>query len=156
MFAPGRDAHLAVYTARMPVWARKIGEIADFSRTRKSSSGRVGLLGLSNGGFLAVGASALDPQVSAIVVLYGGIPGPLRDEIKHLPPLLALHGEADNVLPIAEGRALVDRAKALGGEAELVVYPGAGHGFDFDERYDKAQEARPRAITFLSEHLQVK
>jgi carboxymethylenebutenolidase len=156
MFAPGRDAHLAVYTARMPVWAKKVGEIADFSRTRKSSSGRVGLLGLSNGGFLAVGAAALDRQVSAIVVFYGGIPGPLRDEIKHLPPLLALHGGADTVIPITEGRALVDRAKALGGEAELVVYPGVGHGFDFDERYDKAPEARARAITFLSEHLQGK
>jgi len=27
--------------------------------------------------------------------------------------------------------ALVDRAKALGGQGELIVYPGAGHGFDF-------------------------
>ena len=119
-------------------------------------TGRVGLLGLSNGGFLAVGASALDPQISAIVVFYGGIPGPLRDGIKRLPPLLALHGEADTVIPIAEGRALVDHAKTLGGEAELVIYAGAGHAFDFDERYDKAQGVRARAIAFLSEHLQAK
>lgn len=156
MFAPGRAAHLAVYTARMPIWAKKVDEIADFALTRRRSSGRVGLLGLSNGGFLAVGAAALDPHVSAIVVFYGGIPEPLRDEIKRLPPLLALHGSADTIIPLAEGRALVDRAKALHDEAELVVYPGVGHGFDFDEGYDKAHGARARAIAFLNEHLQAK
>jgi len=156
MFAPGRDAHLAVYTARMPVWAKKVDEIADFALTRKQSTGRVGLLGLSNGGFLAAGAGALDPRISAIVVFYGGIPGPLRDEIKRLLPLLALHGSADSIIPLEEGRALVDRAKALGGEAELAVYPGVGHGFDFDEAYDKAHGVRARAITFLAEHLQMK
>jgi carboxymethylenebutenolidase len=153
MFASGRDAHLAVYTARMPIWAKKVDEIADFSLTQQHSSGKVGLLGLSNGGFLAVGAAALDPRIAAIVVFYGGIPGPLRDQITRLPPLLALHGTGDTIIPIAEDRALVDRAKTLGGEAELIVYPGAGHGFDFDEGYDMAREARGRAITFLSDHL---
>jgi carboxymethylenebutenolidase len=153
MFAPGHDAHLALYTARMPIWAKKIDEIAGFALTQRQSSGKIGLLGLSNGGFLAVGAAAHDPHIAAIVVFYGGIPGPLSNEIKRLPPLLALHGDADTIIPIAEGRALVDRAKALGGPAELVVYPGVGHGFDFDESYDMARDARGRAIKFLGDQL---
>jgi carboxymethylenebutenolidase len=156
MFATGHDAHRALYQARMPAWAKKVDEIADFALTLPRSSGKVGLLGLSNGGFLAVGAAALDPQIGAIVVFYGGIPGPLRDQINRLPPLLALHGDADTVIPVAEGRALVDLAKSLGDQAELVVYPGVGHGFDFDEDYDKANGVRRRAIAFLDDELQTK
>jgi carboxymethylenebutenolidase len=153
MFGPDSDAHNQVYRTRMPAWANKVDEIADFALTRPRNSGRIGLLGLSNGGFLAVGAAALDPRIAAIVVFYGGIPGPLGDDIKRL---LALSGDADTVIPIAEDRALVDRAKALGDEAELVVYPGVGHGFDFDESYDGARDARNRAISFLGDHLRTK
>lgn len=156
MFGPNAEAHQALYNSRMPIWAKKVDEVADFALTQKHSSGKIGLLGLSNGGYLAVGAAALDPHIGAIVVFYGGIPGPLRDEIKRLPPLLALHGDADTIVPIDEDRALVDFAKALGGQAELVVYPGVGHGFDFDEGYDKAKGVRQRAIDFLDQQLGVK
>jgi carboxymethylenebutenolidase len=140
----------------VPAWAKKVDDIADFALTQQHSSGKVGLLGLSNGGYLAVGAAALDPHIAAIVVFYGGIPGLLRDEITRLPPLLALHGDADTIIPVAEGRALIDLAKALGDQAELVVYPGVGHGFDFDESYDKANGVRRGAITFLDDQLQMK
>jgi carboxymethylenebutenolidase len=153
MFGPDRAAHAATYRTRLPAWAQKVDAIADAALAQPHGSGKVGLLGLSNGGFLAVGAAALDPRIGAIVVFYGGIPGPLSDRITRLPPLLALHGSGDTIIPVAEGRALVERAKQLGGEAELVVYPGAGHGFDFAAAYDGARDARSRAVRFLAEHL---
>ena len=115
--------------------------------------GRIGLLGLSNGGFLAVGAAAIEPRVYAVVVCYGGIPGPMRTDVTRLPTLLVLHGEADRVIPVDEGRAPADKAKALGGEVQLVVNPCAGHGFYFDPVSDTARDARARAVEFLSERL---
>jgi dienelactone hydrolase len=36
---------------------------------------------------------------------------------------------------------------------QVVVYPGAGHGFDFDPDSDTARDARARAVKFLSERL---
>jgi dipeptidyl aminopeptidase/acylaminoacyl peptidase len=44
-------------------------------------------------------------------------------------PLLVFHGEDDPVVPVGQSRVLVERIRVAGGPAELVVYPGAGHGF---------------------------
>ncbi|MDX2379466.1 MAG: prolyl oligopeptidase family serine peptidase [Acidimicrobiia bacterium] len=43
-------------------------------------------------------------------------------------PLLVFHGTDDPVVPIGQSRLLVDRIRAGGGEVELVVYEGEGHG----------------------------
>ncbi|GLH75916.1 hypothetical protein SSBR45G_08240 [Bradyrhizobium sp. SSBR45G] len=71
----------------------------------------------------------------------------------HLPPLLALHGDADHNVPLSSGQALVEAARAVGGEAKLVVYPGMGHGFDVVATRPEATDALTRATSFLVEQL---
>jgi dipeptidyl aminopeptidase/acylaminoacyl peptidase len=44
-------------------------------------------------------------------------------------PLLVMHGDADPVVPISSTFEFVDRVRAAGGEVDLVVMPGEGHGF---------------------------
>jgi dipeptidyl aminopeptidase/acylaminoacyl peptidase len=44
-------------------------------------------------------------------------------------PMLLLHGELDPVVPVDQSIALADAVRAAGGDVELVVYPGEGHGF---------------------------
>ncbi|MFZ9629221.1 MAG: S9 family peptidase [Ilumatobacteraceae bacterium] len=44
-------------------------------------------------------------------------------------PLLVLHGDVDPVVPVEQSRVFVDRVRAAGGDAELHVYAGEGHGF---------------------------
>jgi dipeptidyl aminopeptidase/acylaminoacyl peptidase len=44
-------------------------------------------------------------------------------------PLLVMHGDADPVVPIESTLAFVDRMRAAGGDVELVVMTGEGHGF---------------------------
>ena len=44
-------------------------------------------------------------------------------------PLLVMHGDNDPVVPVDQSRAFVERCLAGGGEVELVVYEGEGHGF---------------------------
>jgi fermentation-respiration switch protein FrsA (DUF1100 family) len=50
------------------------------------------------------------------------------DTLRHLPyveaPVLVVHGEADEVIPVAMGRAVYAAAK---GPKEIVTFPGAGH-----------------------------
>ena len=134
---------------RYESWARLLISVIDAAIARKGTSGKIGLLGFSRGGYLAVETAALDPRISALVVFYGGIPPAMRGHLTHLPPLLALHGEADRNVPISEGRMLVEQAKAIGGRAELVAYQDADHGFDFVEHAPAAEDARARAIRFL-------
>jgi dipeptidyl aminopeptidase/acylaminoacyl peptidase len=44
-------------------------------------------------------------------------------------PVLVFHGRDDVVVPVAQSQALVAAVQAAGGDAELVVYDGEGHGW---------------------------
>lgn len=44
------------------------------------------------------------------------------------PPVMLIHGDQDDVVPIEHARNLTERLKAAGGTVELVVVEGGGHG----------------------------
>lgn len=47
------------------------------------------------------------------------------------PPMLAVHGSEDRLIPVGEARAFVARLRAVSGQAVgYLELPGAGHGFD--------------------------
>lgn len=48
-------------------------------------------------------------------------------------PTLVLHGDADEVVPLAQAQALVEAIRAAGGTVELHVYEGQGHGWRGEE-----------------------
>ena len=143
------DERRALFNRRIRAWASSVGEVVGLILADSRSSGRVGVLGFSQGGFLATAAAAQEPRISPLVVFYGGIPSLLKNEITRLPPLLELHGDADRVVALADGLALVDLARGLGQPVENVVYPGAGHGFEGDDAVD----AQRRTIKFFEQGL---
>ncbi|MDP9464398.1 MAG: prolyl oligopeptidase family serine peptidase, partial [Actinomycetota bacterium] len=65
-------------------------------------------------------------------------------------PLLVLHGDSDPVVPVEQSRAFVERCLAAGGDVELVVYEGEGHGFRKPE--NQLDEYR-RMQGFLARHV---
>lgn len=73
--------------------------------------------------------------------------------VKHLPPRIELHGEADWNAAIEHGRKLVELAKSVGAEAELVPYAGRPHGFDFSGTDPTAADAISRVTRFFQAHL---
>jgi len=148
--ATDKTARQAYFAQRRSAWSWLAQAVVSQALARNECSGLVGLLGFSQGGFLAVAAASQDPRIAALVVFYGGVPGALRDSIAHLPPLIALHGDADNVVPLSEGQALVALGRKLGQPAELVVFPGAGHGFSKGPDAAKAQQM---ALAFLRQRL---
>jgi len=46
-----------------------------------------------------------------------------------LPPFLIIHGDSDQTVPLQQSKVMVDAVKAAGGDAELIVKPGADHGW---------------------------
>jgi dipeptidyl aminopeptidase/acylaminoacyl peptidase len=54
---------------------------------------------------------------------------PIHRAERIVGPLLLFHGSADEVVPIAQSNALVDRIRAGRGTVDYVVYDGEGHGF---------------------------
>ncbi|WP_426407787.1 dienelactone hydrolase family protein [Bradyrhizobium ganzhouense] len=141
-------------------WADTVAATVTAVLERSDSSGRIGLLGFSLGSYIAAEAAARDTRVTALAVLYGGMPQAMAAKImatkvKHLPPLIALHGEADKNVPIAEGRQLVALGKLVGAETEFVPYPGKAHGFDFSDTDPMTQDAIDRVTRFFQAKLTV-
>jgi carboxymethylenebutenolidase len=156
--ARGIDAYLMSYYAPgtswacgcWDAWAATVLEVAHAVRRRPESSGRIGLLGFSLGGGVAV-ASARDPRITALVIFYGALPDRTR-LTRPMPPLLVLHGDADTSVPLRDGVALVDLARRHGSRAELVTYPGAGHRLSTWGEAE-ARDAVDRMIAFLRAEL---
>ena len=85
--------------------------------------------------------------------MYGGMPDAMVTVIKHMPPLIELHGEADHNVPLAKGQELVDLARAVGAQGEQVTYPGREHGFDFSDTDPMTADAVGRVVRFFEAHL---
>ncbi|MFC1413183.1 dienelactone hydrolase family protein [Streptacidiphilus sp. N1-12] len=106
---------------------------------RASGSEPVSMVGLSLGGHIAyLAATAFD--LAAVAVLYGGwlpttdIPLGRPQPTLSLTPsitgkVLFLVGEDDQVVPPGHRSEIADALREAGVDHEVVVYPGAGHGF---------------------------
>ncbi|MCP3445184.1 dienelactone hydrolase family protein [Bradyrhizobium sp. CCGUVB14] len=151
--ATSHDIREAYETTRFDGWADTVAATVTAVLDRSDSSGRIGLLGFSLGSYVAAEAAARDTRVAALAVLYGGMPQAMTTRIKHMPPLIALHGEADKNVPIAEGRQLVALGKSFGAETEFVPYPGKAHGFDFSDTDPMTQDAIDRVTRFFQAKL---
>jgi carboxymethylenebutenolidase len=142
-----------VFIDRFEAWARLVDDLTGDVLAGKQSNGKVGLIGFSNGGFLAAGAGALDPRINAAVIYYGAVPFPIIDRVRRFPPLLVLHGDADTIITMDRGKELASLAKDMGGSADLVIYPGIGHGFGARLNTKDGADALARTIAFLTKEL---
>ncbi|MGY4428977.1 carboxymethylenebutenolidase [Bradyrhizobium sp. F1.13.1] len=147
------EGRKAYDTTRFDAWADTVSATVTTLLGRADNSGRIGVLGFSLGGYIAADAAARDTRIAALAVLYGGMPSAMTARVKHLPPLIALHGEADRNVPIAEGRQLAELGKSVGAESEFVPYPGKAHGFDFSDTDPMTSDAIDRVTQFFQARL---
>jgi len=138
---------------RYDAWTTRVSSALTAILARGDSSDRLGLLGFSLGGFVAAATAARDQRVSALAVLYGGMPDTLAPQVKRMPPLIELHGDADRNVPFASGAALVELTRAVGAPGEQIRYDGKGHGFDFADNDPAAKDAIERVSRFFQAHL---
>lgn len=91
------------------------------------------LAGFSQGAMMALFTGLRRPQAPAAVLAYSGAlaaPETLAAEIRGRPPVLVVHGEADDIVPAAAGRAAEQALRAAGVPVESLYRPGLGHGID--------------------------
>ncbi|HEX4955505.1 MAG TPA: S9 family peptidase [Thermoanaerobaculia bacterium] len=75
---------------------------------------------------------------------------PLAHVAKLKTPLLLVHGENDNDVPIVQAEEMFLAAKKLGVPTELVRYPGEGHGIN---RPSFRRDFYQRTLAWLERHL---
>lgn len=119
---------------------------------------RLGVVGYSLGAFLTLGRAPLDERIRAVVAYYGGISRDTPPDVpKTAPPTLLLHGTNDRIVPFRRSVEAFEAIRREGRPADLVVYPGARHGFCLNGRGGTdgraAADAWNRTIAFLDFHL---
>jgi carboxymethylenebutenolidase len=137
---------------------RNLAEAAGYLE-REHGVHRLGTIGWCFGGGWSLAAGIeLPEQVDAVVMYYGQ---PVTDPARLRPlraPVLGLFGGADQGIPVDTVRKMEQEMKALGKEATIHVYPGAGHAFanpsgpTYNER--DAEDAWQRTMKFLHFTLQ--
>ena len=131
-------------------WLRALADAITFAvRHSKVDPRRIGMLGVSLGGYLSLSLASNDRRVTTVASLMGGMPPEIIAEAEYMPPTLLLHGEADSVVPVSEAFAVESLLKRLGTKHELKVYPGQGHSFKGLAQID----ALTSTFRFLSKHL---
>ena len=150
--------------SKWPNWQAMVHNAVDFLQEHSSSYDcPIGLIGYSRGAFLAVSVASSIPEVRAVVDFYGGGGGgtvSLESEAKNFPPLLILHGQADESVSVKYAKSLRDAVIAQGGEVEMHLYPNEGHGFNAPGWPSYSEEATSdsfrRTIDFLRRQFQDK
>ena len=133
-----------------------------YPRTRGQ---KIGIVGYCMGGRVVYLAASACDGLSAGVVYYGGailaaygdgvtpIDGTARISI----PLMGNFGETDGNPTPADVTQIEAALDAAGKSYDFKMYPGAGHGFNCDDRdsYNQAaaEDAQARTLAFFAEHL---
>lgn len=149
------------------------GALAFLKQLPEVDPARIGVVGFSFGGRLGVLAAALHPEIRAAVDYYGvasyqelgnrEVGGralrsvPLTERVNAIrAAVLIHHGEADQTVPVEQGRLLHAALTGAGKRSLLCTYPGADHVFNFPGSRHHAEAARlswERTLTFFREHL---
>lgn len=120
------------------------------SRQSYVDSDRIGVFGLSLGGFHALSLGSRDERIQAVVNVVGAMPAEVqRRGVHRMPPTLVLHGERDRTVPVRRAHDLVSLLQDVGAEHEVMIYEGQGHTFRGEAREDSIT----RTVDFFERYL---
>jgi carboxymethylenebutenolidase len=116
----------------------------------KGNTAKLGVTGFCWGGRIVWLYAAHNPKLDAGVAWYGRLVGqPSELQPKHpidvaaqlKAPVLGLYAEKDSGIPLDSVEKMRAALKAANSKSEIVVYPGAQHGFHADYRPSYSKEA---------------
>ena len=91
------------------------------------------MAGFSQGAMMVLFAGLRRPTPPRAILAYSGAlvaPASLAAELANRAPVLLVHGEADDVVPVARSHDAEAALTAAGVPVESVFVPGLGHGID--------------------------
>ena len=91
------------------------------------------IMGFSQGAMMALFAGLRRPAAPRAILAFSGAlvaPGSLAKELANKAPVLLMHGEADDVVPVARSVDAESALIAAGVPVDAHYIPGLGHGID--------------------------
>jgi carboxymethylenebutenolidase len=119
---------------------------------------KIGLMGFCMGGHLAFRAAERFPHLGALSPWYAGGYDPAAEDVAKVnAPVLAVYGETDGAIPVAQARKIEQLYKDAGKEIEVLIYPDAGHAFNNPDHgmgnAEAAKDAWAKAVAFFKAKL---
>lgn len=131
---PGGDMSEPVMTARLAAVAPAIDAFIDDALAERGIDAQsLALIGFSQGTMAALYVGLRRPKAFAGILGYSGHLVGLKDlprENRVRPEILLVHGEDDDILPVAASRHAEKALRAEGYAVAAVYRPGLGHGID--------------------------
>jgi phospholipase/carboxylesterase len=124
------DVILAGVRAAAPILD---GFLDDALAARGLDGSALALVGFSQGTMMSLYVGLRRAVAPAAIVGYSGAliaADRLPQEMKGKPPVLLIHGDADEIVPIERFEQAVAGLKAVGIEPQTLRRPGLGHGID--------------------------
>lgn len=132
------------------VWLATVRDCIRFAQQDSADPSPVGIYGYSLGGFLALSAASDNTAVGAVVEHAGGIWNGNTELIKHMPPVLIVHGEGDRRVPFQKyARPLAGVLRKRGATFETQFSQEEGHVFTAVAM----SKVRDDAAEFFRQHL---
>ena len=135
------------------IWPQNLHDCKTAVRWLRKNAGRlqvdperIGVIGGSAGGHLAAMLGKSSAQAPELYRAASPVTYVDRDD----PPLLILHGTADNTVPVDQSRLFAAKLKEVGARHELVIVEGAPHTFHLQP---KQADLRPKVLGFFDRHL---
>jgi dipeptidyl aminopeptidase/acylaminoacyl peptidase len=144
------------------------------------SPNSIGVIGFSLGGQVALLAAARSSRIKAVAAYYpvtdiqrwrettshaairdyyipqvcdrGRSQSPVNAASKITVPVLLVHGDRDTRVPTEQSKKMQKALRNANGDVELLLVPGAEHGFTIDQR----EQAWGSVLEFFSTHLRTK
>jgi carboxymethylenebutenolidase len=141
---------------------RVLGEVELAAEYLRNDPGvrpkKLGVMGFCMGGFITYKFAERYPHLAAISPWYGGGYDPTPQDVAKINvPVLAMYGETDGSIPVAQVRKIEKMCKDVGRDIEVRIYPNAGHAFNNPDHGDyveaAAKDAWARAVRFFKDKL---
>jgi len=115
------------------------GSVGDYPDVSSDVQAVVDWFGPSDFFTMPIGKRRFNEGEDPELLLFGGrvsekrdlaqLAGPLHHADESDVPFLIMHGDKDELVPLAQSQALHDKLKAAGVDSTLIVMEGMGHGF---------------------------
>ncbi len=147
---PADPESLDLAAGEFRAWVGAVRAAISYAQALPNVDGHsIGIAGFSLGSFVGLSVASTDGRIGAVVDAFGGLPAAYAKRLKHMPPVLILHGQCDDTVPVQESYALAKLLRSKGLPYEIHIYPGQGHTFDKNAQ----QDASARGLCFFGKHL---
>jgi len=112
-------------------------------------------VGFCMGGALSFLTATTNIGVAGAIGFYasGTYEGSFLDKAEQIKyPVLGLFGDADHVIPVSDVQAFDEKLDKTDVEHEIIIYPGAPHGFFELQMAEYATDAWQHVLEFISAH----